>query len=132
MSHISKNQLSQKSCRRLFSELVKIVSPKNVNSAKYILGDLFTETEKIMLAKRLAAILMIAEKVSLYKIATRLKLSTSTVDRMRKNYAEGAYDELLKELHKKKIEKEKLWELIELIARAGMPSRGKHRWKTLL
>ena len=84
-----------------------------------------------MMAKRLAAIFMISEKISLYKIATRLKLSTSTVKRMYTNYSNGEYDELLRELNKRKIEKEKFWELIELIARAGMPSMGKRRWQTL-
>jgi len=131
MVHISKDKLGEKVSIQLFNELVSFISPKNTTAAKGILGDLFTQTEKVMMAKRLAAIFMISEKISLYKIATRLKLSTSTVKRMYTNYSNGEYDELLRELNKRKIEKEKFWELIELIARAGMPSMGKRRWQTL-
>jgi uncharacterized protein YerC len=131
MVHISKDKLDDVLRNKLFNELVHFIAPKSKASAENILGDLLTKTEKVMLAKRLAAIFMISEKVSLYKTATRLKLSTSTVKRMYTSYSFGEYDRLLGELNRRKVEKEKFWELIELISRAGMPSMGKRRWQSL-
>lgn len=132
MPHISKQKIEAKEFDRLYKQLVSIISPKKATEADRVLGDLLTETEQVMLTKRLAAILMLAEGLSLYKVSETLGLSTSTVDRMYRSYNDGAYSDLLSVLWKRKRDKEEFWELISLLSRGGLPSMGRDRWKGIL
>ncbi|MDA8597183.1 helix-turn-helix domain-containing protein [Candidatus Pacebacteria bacterium] len=131
MPHISKQRLNKKVADDLFNQLVLLVAPTDTAVARKVLGDLLTATEKVMLAKRLAAILLISEGASMYAIATRLQLSTSTVKRMYTNENDAAYVDVLSVMQKKKLEQEKFWNLIDSFVRLGMPSMGKDRWKSL-
>lgn len=132
MPHISKQKIESKEFNRLYKQLVSIISPKKTAEATQILGDLLTETEQVMLTKRLAAIMMLAEGLSLYKVSETLGLSTSTVDRMNRNYLDGTYSDLLGVLWKRKRDKEEFWELISVLSRGGLPSMGRDRWKGVL
>jgi len=131
MPHVSRQKSDEKILNNLFAELVKILSPHNTKDASKILNDLLTYTEKIMLAKRLAAIMMIAEGHSMYEIAAKLHISTSTVKRLHSNKQNAEYFQLLSVLRKRREEKERFWEIVETVSRLGMPSMGKDRWKAV-
>ena len=131
MPHISRKKLQQKQLNTLWREFIAVVTLKNVSRSQAVLEDLLTDTEQIMLAKRTAAILLLAENISIYKIATRLHLSTSTVKRMQEKYLQGEYSFLVKAVYADRQKKEALYLLINKIARAGMPEMGKNRWKEI-
>ena len=84
-----------------------------------------------MLAKRFAIIIMLMEKNSIYRIATMLKVSTSTVTILKDQFEKEKFAHITKLLKHNKIDYEKLWEVLEIVLRAGMPPRGKGRWRSV-
>jgi uncharacterized protein YerC len=68
--------------------------------ARLAFGELFTQTEKLMLAKRLAIVFMLEQKESIYAIEQVLKVSPSTVARMSVKHENGGYEELISEIKK--------------------------------
>lgn len=93
MPHISKYKLSNKSknnCAELLKELISQSSNKQP-----LLIDLLTNTEQTMLAKRLAIIYLIRKNESSYYITNTLKVSPSTINRMKKDMWSGKYNDIL-------------------------------------
>ena len=132
MPHVSKNKPDSKLLTLIFSELSTLIAHTNKNSAPKFLHELLTKTEQIMLAKRLTAVVMLSQEKGVYKIATRLNLSTSTVQRIASAYQGGEYESIVHSITRSKKDTERFWELIELISRGGMPSMShKDRWKFL-
>lgn len=93
------------------------------------LDELFGVEEKIMLSKRLAAIVMCIEGNSSYKIWKKLKLSPSTSERIHYNYKSGAYRHIEKIFKEKPNDFKRFSNMLEIILNAGMSPRGKGRWK---
>ena len=128
MPHISKKYLQEKHFLNIHRELFELLTSfSNVKDARIALSELFTKTEKIMLAKRLGAIFMIAQKIPWHNIEETLKMSSSTVAKLANRHQFGNYDSLLKKMDTRK------WALIEKqIARWFPPRVGKNRFKYFL
>ena len=126
MPHISKQLLEKEKFMGIHRQLYKIITElsKSGNS-KVIFNGLLTKTEKLMLAKRLAIIIMLDQKESIYAIENILKVSPSTVARMSLSYESGKYSELLKEVRKQNS----FWTQIEKII---PPRVGRNRFKNFL
>jgi uncharacterized protein YerC len=131
MVHISKRPLKKELVSKLFNQLAKLIAKSTNRSSAAFLKDLLTEAEQLMLAKRLAVILMMHEGYSPHRVCTILKMSSSTVFGMHDRYNDGDYNGVLALVGKSKTEREALWRAIERILRAGMPSTGKDRWQSL-
>jgi len=82
---------------------------------------LLTSTEQIMLAKRLAVIVMLERGYTYYRIMKTLKVSTSTIKRLHRNLESGQYRFIRHKLSKKSSNLGFL-ELLEVFLAAGMPS----------
>lgn len=130
MTNISKRKLPKKEFDNLYSQFSRTISKLNERSNAEFFNDFFTETEKIMFIKRLAAIIMIHKGYSPYRVWTTLKLSSATAKKMFLQYEQGCYVHLIKSIDRQK-QTEELWKMIELFLRAGMPEQGKNRWKWL-
>lgn len=79
-----------------FYKIIKELS--RTGNAKLVFDELFTKTEKLMLAKRLAIILLLDQGESIYAIENTLKVSPSTVARISLAYEEGKFTNLIKEI----------------------------------
>lgn len=99
---------------QLFAQLSAVLGQLDQDLTDRFLSDLLGPEERIMLAKRLAAILMLASSCSLYKTATTLAISSSTAKSLHQKLQEGAYDRLLAALRKKK-NKHVLLEMLETV-----------------
>lgn len=132
MTHISKNQLEPKYLNELFKQFSSTVSLLNSSTSSNFFDDLLGDEEKIMIAKRLAAIVMFIEGNSSYRVWQLLKISPSTADRIKLNYDIGKYKNIENLLKSNKFAYEKLWTALEIILQAGMPPRGRGRWKSVL
>lgn len=115
----------------LFNQLASSVHAGGKKNTGAVLGNLLTDTEQLMLAKRLAVILMLYEGCSSYRIWKALRMSPSTISRMQQQYDEGDYNDIVRLICKSKAERERFWETIETVLRGGMPSMGKDRWRSL-
>ncbi len=126
MTHISKRNLNKEKNAYIQKELLETLSLlSRIERAQIILGELFTKTEKIMLAKRLVAISLLDQNETPYAIATFLQMSESTIGRMKSKYKDGAYKKLIIELRTKKSIWHKLTRLIP-------PRIGRNRFKDFL
>lgn len=131
MTYVSKHPLKKEVRKRLDEQFVNTVIGLRTNSGgKSFLSDLLTESEQIMLAKRLMMIFMLTEGVSQYRIKQLLKVSSSTVARIASHFESGVFDHIRKDFGRKK-NRDTFWSEFEVIVRLGMPEMGKGRWKWL-
>ena len=131
MTHVSKNKLKQKDFNKLYQQLNGIVGLLDKSKSQLFFDELLTDTEKVMLTKRLSAVIMLMYGYSAYTVAHILQMSTSTTDRMLLNLETGYYTEIENILKKQKENRDQFWNMLELILRGGLPPRGKGRWKRL-
>lgn len=138
MPHVSQRRLKRetfRSMRESFTNLMAV--PRNPRLTQLLLNDVLTMTERVMLAKRLAAIVMLCRGYSVYKIHMVLKLSPSTVARLETQLENSAFpylESLFRGSRSKKLckEAENFWDSLFKIILMGMPPRtGKGRWKFL-
>lgn len=130
MPHISSRRLKEEEEQVLKSRLVDVfrIIGKD-RKVSYSIKEFLTDTEMIMLAKRLGIIYLVDRGMSTLEICETLKMSSSTVIRVEKRMDRGGYQNLRKAL--KKLEPSCV-DIIETILGAGMPPIvGRGRWKFL-
>ena len=132
MTNVSKRKLKNDFQDKLFQQLSKLVTSANKKQTEGFLSALFTESEKIMFIKRLAVILLLSKEHSAYRISQTLKMSESTVNNIRLKHEIGLYNSIISLAQKKEFDTEQFWNTIEILLRAGLPPRGKDRWKSTL
>ena len=130
MPHVSSKKLDQNLSEKLFKELIVIFGKAQTkNLMPSIMNELFTETEKIMLAKRLAVVLMLSSRTPQHRVAEILKVSPTTVAKTSLGIEIGKYQAILKISIKEKTDLEKVvWNI--LTAGGLMPPKvGRKYWK---
>src|SRR3989344_1715740 len=116
MPHISKQRIQIDVYRQIQKQLIRVLSDLSRDESKNVfVSELLTYTERIMLAKRLAVLLMLKRGNTMYEIAQKLKVSSSTVARLENAMDRGKFKSLLSQVKKGNIEKF-LEELITFIA----------------
>lgn len=131
MTNVSKKKLPEKEFGKLYSQLNVLVAGLDKQSSSAFFSDLLGPEEKIMLVKRLAAVVMFIEGNSSYRVWQLLQLSPSTAEKIRFDYERGRYDNLKRIITKKKKDYEAFWQTLEVILRAGMPPQGRGRWRSV-
>jgi Trp operon repressor len=129
MTNVSKRPLGQKAREQLSSQFIELFSTANKKQHLDLFISLFSDAERTMFIKRLAIVLLLAEGFSTYKIAKSLIVSDSTVREIRAQYTTGRYDPMISIIRTKQFDRKKFWKTLELLLRAGMPPRGRGRWK---
>ncbi|HCC05263.1 TPA: hypothetical protein DEP58_03070 [Patescibacteria group bacterium] len=132
MTNVSKRKLQPSHLNKLYTELAKTIVSLDKKSADIFLDELLGDEEKIMIAKRLAAIVMLIEKNSVYRVAQLLLLSPSTVAQLKDKLTTGKYMRIEHMLKRRKKEYADFWNTLEVILRAGMPPQGRGRWKSTI
>jgi uncharacterized protein YerC len=131
MPHVSKKKLKSEHFNKLYGELIRSFERSFKNRrTKQVLGEFFTETEKIMFSKRLAVIALLSREASIPTIFEALAMSPSTIEKMSLKYEHGNYDQTIKSA----LGKKDIWNILELIFTAGgimPPIVGKNRWKNI-
>ncbi len=134
MVNVSKNQLDPKHLATLFSQLNTIVSRLNEVQADAFLTELLGPEERIMLAKRLATIIMLHEGYSQYRIAESLKLSGSTVSAITERYHRGDFKRIHTLFKKEPVTFTDFIETLDQVLHLGFLPRkysARDRWKFL-
>ena len=107
-----------------------IISLNSTSKGKHFLREFLTESEQVMLAKRLMIIFMLSEGISQYRIKQVLKVSPATVFKLADNLDGNAYRSII-EIIQRKQNRTLLIKKLEVIMRLGLPSMGKERWDWL-
>jgi len=130
MPHISKKKLSEYQSDKLYAELIRNINQTvKDREESNPLDELLTKTEKIMLAKRFAVIIMLSQDVPQHEIYEILSMSPVTINLMSLHYENGHYTNILKNNGKTDY----LNKIFDLLNTAGglMPPRiGRGRKKT--
>ena len=130
MPHISPRKLDKETVDKIFRKLISVLeqaqSKKKFTS---VLDELLTDTEKIMLAKRLAAVLLLFGDTPQHRITESLILSPTTVSKISLKIELGKYDSIKSISTKEKADLEKI---IWLLLTAGgilPPRSGGKYWR---
>lgn len=130
MTHISKRKLKKEDFEKIYSQMIQIFSKTgSKNDSEIFLEEFLYSSEKIMLAKRLATIFMVIEKIPDRKIAKVLSISTSTIGRIIDKRSRGDYKYISSLINKNLSD---IWDIlgILLFATFNPPSRvGMARYK---
>ena len=130
MSQVSKRKLKKEDFEKIYIQLIEIFGKtSSKKDSEKFLKEFFYTTEKVMLAKRLAIIFMVMEKIPDRKIAEILSVSTSTIGRIIDKYSMGDYEYISSLINKNK---NSFWDILGvlLFATFNPPSRvGMARYK---
>jgi len=100
MVRLNKNLLTKQQIDSLFQQLNVLFAGNTPSELNVLLSDLLGEEEKIMLAKRLAIIIMLTRNQTAYFIAHTLHVSPATVTRIQSLLESGKYQTLAKKFQK--------------------------------
>jgi uncharacterized protein YerC len=131
MTRISRKRLKKEAYLQIHDRFIRtIIELKKMKEGRLFLNELLTPAERIMLAKRLAIIVMLLENISFYRIYKTLKVSPSTVARIWRKLRSGEFS-YIKTVMSKKKNREAVWQELEVLIRFGLPPMGRGRWKWL-
>jgi len=119
MVNINRNALPQKDAVRLLKRFDHTLAKLECNHLSLFLDELLGKEERLMLAKRLAAIVLITEGYSEYRTSRLLKLSPTTTGILASKIKNGAYDHIIKSLKRKKRDYIALLKTIDSILHLG-------------
>lgn len=130
MPHISSKKLDKFFVEKLFKKFITVLGrAQNKNSLSLVMKELLTNTEKIMLAKRLSIVLMLANNLPQNKIVDILGVSPSTVAKLSLYLEIGKYDTILMISKKEKADLEKLIWNILTVGGIMPPKVGRKYWR---
>ncbi|MES2135160.1 MAG: Trp family transcriptional regulator [Patescibacteria group bacterium] len=131
MPHVSKHPLKEEIANSIYKEFRKtLLTLKYRKVDSPFLDEFFTNTERIMLAKRLAIIALLLRGMSPYRIQKTLMISPSTIARLQLKLERGKLKRV-EEILRESLELKGFWEKIETLLEIALPPRGKGRWKFL-
>ena len=129
MPHVSGKELDPILLERLFGKLLEILGQaQNRRNLSLVANELFTATEKVMLAKRIAIVLMLASNTPQHRVVYILKVSPTTVAKISLGIEIGKYKNILKISQKEKTDIEKLVWNILTVGGIMPPKIGKKYW----
>jgi len=131
MVRLNKVKLSQEQLDEIFTQLNNTLGKLSSKRTGLFLSDLLGLEERVMLAKRLAVIVMIQEGYSIYKISNTLKVSSAMASKIRLQFNTNHFDNLIKFLKGNKKGYQILLKTIDSILTVGgiMPYYGQIRKK---
>lgn len=107
---------------------------RSKGEARILANELLSQTERVMLAKRLATVVLLVRGYSFTQIEEALGITRQTVSRIWKETKEGKYDKIMRYArdHTRHFRQEAFMDNLIRIIHFGMPPRaGKGRWKFL-
>lgn len=134
MVRINKNALPDAQIKHLHKQLDRMISGIAPEKMGGFLQGLLGPEERLMLAKRLAVIVMLKEGYSDYRIAETLKLSPSTIHNIKVRQNKNSFAEVTKTITDHKETYIAILEIVDSLLHVGgiLPHRnGLDRYKKL-
>jgi uncharacterized protein YerC len=119
MVRVNKNLLPAKDLNKLYRQFDVTLAKLDTHAASAFMSELLGPEERITIAKRLAAVVLLVEGYSEYKTAKLLKLSPTTTEKIATKVKLGKYQGLLKILGKSKKDYFKFLETLDNILHLG-------------
>ncbi|MFA6519388.1 MAG: Trp family transcriptional regulator [Candidatus Paceibacterota bacterium] len=135
MPHISKKKIKKEVATELADQFLTFLALARTKSeARILANELLSQTERVMLAKRLAVVVLLVRGYSFTQVEDALGVSHQTVVRIWKDTKSGKYVKITRYAreHTGHFKRESFLEELIRIIHFGMPPRaGKGRWKFL-
>lgn len=134
MVNLNRHPLSEEDQGDLLYQFDTVISKLDLDASSLFLNELLGKEERLTIAKRLAAIVLIHEGYSEYKAALVLKLSPTTTGIIASKIESGGYDGIISLLKKKKKNYLELLDTLDSILHLGgiLPHRiGLDRYRHL-
>lgn len=133
MVRLNKNLLTDTQLDSLFSQFSKLLNDKDQSKTEDLLREILGPEERIMIAKRLAIVILLVEGHSYYSVAKKLKVSSATAQRIKLGVEKGRYQSILRSLGKSKRDYFAILDTIDSILHLGglLPHYGNNSegWK---
>ena len=137
MVYVSKRPLKPKTLSRISELLIAhIANIKTKQSSERFINEMLTDTEKKMFAKRLAIMMMLHKKQSYSTIMNILKVSRTTIAKIKNDLEDGEFDFIISQLQNSSKKSTgalstnfSIW--LDVMLGMRIPPRGKNRWKFL-
>ena len=126
MTNVSRANVDTSDYKLAYQQLILLISKLEKNNASSFLDELLTDSEKIMIVKRFAAIFMFQQNYTSYRISHVLAMSLSTTHRIYKLFESGRFNKLLSCIPKKQQN-----EFLEIL-KDFMMSKGSSRARSRL
>jgi len=125
MARVNKHKLTQKQLDDLFAQLSKLLSSSSDKNVHAFLDRLLGPEERIMLAKRLATVVLLEQNYSYNQIADILHISVSTASNVNRRLKTDDVRKTVNIIKKSKNSYSDIMDLLESILTVGgiMPSR---------
>ncbi|MEK7147780.1 MAG: Trp family transcriptional regulator [Patescibacteria group bacterium] len=130
MPHVSPRKLDKETLDKIFRKFISVL--ENAQSKKKfasVLDELLTDTEKIMLAKRLAAALLLFGNTPQHRITESLILSPTTVSKISLKIEIGKYNSIKSISAKEKVDLERVIWLLLTAGGVLPPRAGGRYWR---
>src|SRR3989344_3553182 len=135
MSQVSKYPISQAVAQRIFDVLIKsLIKISNTAEAQNLASDLFSPSEKIMLAKRLGIAFLLMKGYQYREIRNILKVSLATIASVSTslNYGKNGYKAILEKIaREEKLEEFFMGIAEKILSIPAKSSKGSRVWKDL-
>jgi len=119
MVRLNRHTLTQRQQADLLAQLADTISPQDPATAQRIVRELCGHEEQIMLAKRLAAVVLLVEGISMYKAAQLLRLSQSTVEHIARKLERGHFAHTLAQVSKTQQQYQSFLDTLDAILHLG-------------
>ncbi|OHB10703.1 MAG: hypothetical protein A3G05_01020 [Candidatus Zambryskibacteria bacterium RIFCSPLOWO2_12_FULL_45_14] len=130
MPHVSRRRLNQETFDKIFQKLISVLEyAQRKNKFTSVLEEILTATEKIMLAKRVAIVLLLLGDIPQHRISEALIVSPTTVSKMSLQVEIGKYDSIKNISKKEKIDLEKIIWLLLTAGGVLPPRAGGRYWR---
>ena len=133
MPHVSQNPIDKNTLYKISEKLFKAIKHlKREKEAAQFLSDLLTKTERIMLAKRLAIIIMLDANYPFKVISNALRVSEATIRVMRDRFDRGGggYNLVIGRLKREAMWREFFKSLEKILQPDFLPPiTGRGRWR---
>ncbi|MBL7045419.1 MAG: hypothetical protein ISR99_00050 [Parcubacteria group bacterium] len=91
MSHVSPKPINKDLSKKIYELLIGAITNKSISKKQHggAFNELLTPTEKVMLGKRLAAVSLLSNNVSPYRVGKVLQLSPTTTLKLQTRLESG-------------------------------------------
>jgi len=134
VTHISKRTPKKQVVKELSEQFLTFIMEANTaRQAHSLVMELMTNSERIMLAKRLAIVVMLEYGYTFEQIERTLKVSSSTVTLIWRKKRARTFPSIETYCRRHKaLDADAVIGFIEKLLQAGLPPRGRGRWKHVL
>ena len=135
MPHISRKKIKKKVATELADQFLTFLSiTQSKAEARILANELLSQTERVMLAKRLAIIVLLVRGYSFIQIGEALGVTPQTITRVWHGLKKGRYQKIARYARErtKHFKRETFMDAFIRIIHIGMPPRvGRGRWRSL-